>query len=77
MATKITSLSPRHWDVITLILIGKTNKAIATELFISERTVGSHINIIAQILHFSKDLVFRVQLLNWYYTMLEEERLAL
>jgi DNA-binding CsgD family transcriptional regulator len=38
-----TALSPREWDVATLVAGGKSNKAIATELSLSERTVENHI----------------------------------
>ena len=43
-------LSPREVEVLTLVAAGKTNKAIALELFISEKTVGRHVsNILAKL----------------------------
>lgn len=37
-------LSPRENEVLALVAAGKTNRAIATELFISERTVARHVS---------------------------------
>ena len=37
-------LSPRETEVLTLVAAGKTNRAIATELFISEKTVARHVS---------------------------------
>jgi DNA-binding NarL/FixJ family response regulator len=37
-------LSPRESEVLTLLAAGKTNRAIATELFISEKTVARHVS---------------------------------
>ena len=37
-------LSPRESEVLTLVAEGKTNRAIATELFISEKTVARHVS---------------------------------
>ena len=39
----LTVLSPREAEILQLILIGKTNKAIATEIYISEKTVEFHL----------------------------------
>ena len=36
-------LSPREIEVLRLIAAGKTNHAIASELFVSERTVHRHV----------------------------------
>lgn len=40
----ITPLSTREMEVLELLKSGKTNKAIAAELFISERTVKFHVS---------------------------------
>ena len=37
-------LSPRESEVLTLVAAGKTNRAIAGELFISEKTVARHVS---------------------------------
>lgn len=42
-ANIVDSLTDREKDVLRLILSGKTNKAIAAELFISENTVKTHV----------------------------------
>lgn len=43
-------LTPRELEVLRLLATGKTNNAIASELFISERTVDRHVsNILAKL----------------------------
>jgi DNA-binding NarL/FixJ family response regulator len=43
-------LSRREYEVLALVATGKTNRAIATELFISEKTVARHVsNIFAKL----------------------------
>ena len=37
-------LTTRELQVLRLITAGKTNKAIATELFLSERTIDRHVS---------------------------------
>ena len=37
-------LTQRELEVLVLLAQGKTNRAIATELFISEKTVASHVS---------------------------------
>jgi DNA-binding NarL/FixJ family response regulator len=37
-------LTPREVQVLLLIAAGRTNRAIATELVISEKTVASHVS---------------------------------
>lgn len=37
-------LSPRELEVLRLVAAGKTNKAIARELFLSERTIDRHVS---------------------------------
>ena len=37
-------LSPRENEVLTLVAAGKSNRAIAGELFISEKTVARHVS---------------------------------
>ncbi|MFW6079014.1 MAG: response regulator transcription factor, partial [Gemmatimonadota bacterium] len=37
-------LTPRELEVLRLVAAGKTNRAIAEELYISERTVERHVS---------------------------------
>ncbi|HWI01191.1 MAG TPA: LuxR C-terminal-related transcriptional regulator, partial [Propionibacteriaceae bacterium] len=37
-------LSPRELEVLRLVAAGKSNRAVATELFISEKTVARHLS---------------------------------
>ncbi|MBU8865948.1 response regulator transcription factor [Paenarthrobacter sp. MMS21-TAE1-1] len=46
-------LSPRELEVLRLIVRGRTNRAIASELFISERTVHRHVTSILEKLRVS------------------------
>ena len=41
---RVHGLTPRELQVLGLVATGKTNKAIATELFLSERTVERHVS---------------------------------
>jgi DNA-binding NarL/FixJ family response regulator len=44
------NLSPREFEVLSIIVEGRTNREIAERLFISERTVGVHVrNILAKL----------------------------
>jgi len=54
-------LPKRQADVAALVAAGLTNKAIGTRLFISERTVESHVRSILNRLGFST----RAQIANW------------
>jgi DNA-binding NarL/FixJ family response regulator len=43
-------LSPREREVLALLATGKTNRAIAAELFLSEKTIARHVsNIFAKL----------------------------
>jgi DNA-binding CsgD family transcriptional regulator len=43
-------LSPREREVLVLLATGKTNRAIATDLFLSEKTIARHVsNIFAKL----------------------------
>jgi DNA-binding NarL/FixJ family response regulator len=43
---EVEELSPRELDVLQLIAAGKTNKGIANALYISEKTVKTHVSSI-------------------------------
>jgi len=42
--TKISDLTSRELEILQLIVAGYTNKAIAAEIFISEKTVEFHLD---------------------------------
>ena len=42
--TNLADLTPRELEILQLILTGKTNKQIAREMYISERTVEFHLD---------------------------------
>jgi DNA-binding NarL/FixJ family response regulator len=63
-ATLPDELTPREAEVLSLIAMGKSNREIATELFVSEATVKTHINHL-----FSKiDARDRAQAVHYAYT---------
>jgi DNA-binding CsgD family transcriptional regulator len=39
----LSALTPRELEILQLVLAGKTNKAIASEIYISEKTVDFHL----------------------------------
>ena len=41
--TTLSSLTPRELQILQLVIAGHTNKAIAAEIFISEKTVRNHL----------------------------------
>jgi DNA-binding CsgD family transcriptional regulator len=43
MAT-LSDLTPREIEILQLVLAGRTNKEIAAEIFVSEKTVEFHLN---------------------------------
>jgi DNA-binding NarL/FixJ family response regulator len=40
----VSNLTPREMEILQLVLAGYTNKAIAAEIFISEKTVEFHLD---------------------------------
>lgn len=42
--TTLSSLTPRELEILHLVVAGYTNKAIAAEIFISEKTVEFHLD---------------------------------
>ena len=40
----LANLTPRELQILQLVLIGKTNRAIANDISISERTVEFHLD---------------------------------
>jgi DNA-binding NarL/FixJ family response regulator len=49
----LSTLSPRERDILVLVAAGKSNRAIATELTISERTARTHVSNILTKLNLS------------------------
>ena len=49
-APVLSSLTRRQLEVLRLLMHGRTNKAIAMELGISEATVKSHVSVVLQVL---------------------------
>ena len=43
MAT-LSDLTPREMEILQLVLVGRTNKAIAAKIFVCEKTVEFHLN---------------------------------
>jgi DNA-binding NarL/FixJ family response regulator len=43
MAT-LSDLTPREFEILELVLAGRTNKAIGAEICVSEKTVEFHLN---------------------------------
>ena len=41
--TSLSDLTPRELEILQLVLAGKTNKAIAREVYISPKTVDFHL----------------------------------
>jgi DNA-binding NarL/FixJ family response regulator len=49
-AAQTSGLSPRELEVVRLLATGRTNHAIATELYLSEKTVARHVsNIVGKL----------------------------
>ncbi len=42
--TSLSDLTPRELEILQLIVAGKTNKAIASEIYVSEKTVEFHLD---------------------------------
>jgi DNA-binding NarL/FixJ family response regulator len=42
--TTLASLTSRELEILRLLLVGYTNKAIAAEIYISEKTVEFHLD---------------------------------
>ena len=42
--TSLSDLTPRELEILQLVLTGKTNKEIAREIYITERTVEFHLD---------------------------------
>ena len=41
---ELSNLTPREMQILQLVIEGKTNRAIATEIYISEKTVEFHLD---------------------------------
>jgi len=42
--TSLSDLTPRELEILQLVIAGNTNKAIASEIYISEKTVEFHLD---------------------------------
>ena len=42
--TTLSDLTPREIEILQLVLMGRTNKSIAAEICVSEKTVEFHLN---------------------------------
>lgn len=42
--TRLSDLTQRELEILQLVITGKTNKAIANEIYISEKTVEFHLD---------------------------------
>jgi DNA-binding NarL/FixJ family response regulator len=51
IAPSDSRLTTREWDILTRVAEGKTNRAVAAELFISVETVRTHVSSILSKLH--------------------------
>jgi len=40
----LSNLTPRELEILQLVIAGKTNKSIANEIYISEKTVEFHLD---------------------------------
>jgi DNA-binding NarL/FixJ family response regulator len=58
---EMTSLSDREWEVAVLVARGLSNRQIAADLIVSERTVDTHVSHILRKL----SLVSRAQIAAW------------
>ena len=54
--THKTDLTPREREVLSFLTAGCTNKEIGDKLFISEKTVKTHVNSIFRKLHVTRRL---------------------
>lgn len=41
---RLSDLTPRELEILQLVIVGKTNKEIALEIFISKKTVEFHLD---------------------------------
>jgi DNA-binding CsgD family transcriptional regulator len=41
--TNLTNLTPRELEILQLVIAGKTNRAISSEIYVSEKTVEFHL----------------------------------
>ena len=39
----LSDLTPREMEILQLVIVGKTNRAISSEIYVSEKTVEFHL----------------------------------
>ncbi|MGI8723752.1 MAG: ATP-binding protein [Geodermatophilaceae bacterium] len=60
-AAQLTSLTPREREIVVLVADGRSNRQIAEQLFVSERTVETHVSHVLAKLGASK----RIDIATW------------
>lgn len=64
----IADLTPRELEILQLVIAGKTNKSIANEIYISEKTVEFHLD------HIYTKIGLRTRLMAGLWALQQEIR---
>lgn len=60
----MTRLTPRQWEVLALVITGRRNREIASELVITQYTVVNHLNAAFQAMEVSSRTQATILLLS-------------